>query len=469
MSSPAEIATDLADVSELLSAQVGAGLNRDDVLLSLFNSWSQRLAGVARMQAKGKTLVTTAIQNGPWTPEQKKELASIVLGSGENMSAKAIQRRATQKMHNPENFVRMATMIKLRDPNLARASRMSVLAAEVRNIGIENPDEKTLYKLVQMLAYLENNFDFTQDLVWSCMDDLQAFIKSVPRHKDLPYLTHYPATAQLLDAEVKAVSYPEGEPVAVDIPELSGVLGSTKMRGRPQSKHAEKAPKWLSHVPADMRSAVMGALKDLTKPGKTSTTSEPSNPALSVPPLAEAAKQISLDTFRFQAPPALKPAKSAAPEVKTHEDDDEENETEDEKSDSEEAGTNTIDELEKTMLSARGKARAVKKDKKKGSEAIMKRPAGVVKRPAGVLKRPAGVVKPQPVKKEEPTTKKKPAAAAGKCVPKNATWKNIHSKIYHKIRDAIYMETGDDAKAKNAASEACARAKVKFLKGTLKV
>ena len=132
MSSPAEIATDLADVSELLSAQVGAGLNRDDVLLSLFNSWSQRLAGVARMQAKGKTLVTTAIQNGPWTPEQKKELASIVLGSGENMSAKAIQRRATQKMHNPENFVRMATMIKLRDPNLARASRMSVLAAEVR-------------------------------------------------------------------------------------------------------------------------------------------------------------------------------------------------------------------------------------------------------------------------------------------------------------------------------------------------
>ena len=77
----------------------------------------------------------------------------------------------------------------------------------------------------------------------------------------------------------------------------------------------------------------------------------------------------------------------------------------------------------------------------------MKRPAGVVKRPAGVLKRPAGVVKPQPVKKEEPTTKKKPAAAAGKCVPKNATWKNIHSKIYHKIRDAIYRDTGDDAKA----------------------
>ena len=52
-----------------------------------------------------------------------------------------------------------------------------MLAAEVRAIGIENADEKSLFQLVKLLAYCERNFDFSQELVWQCMDDLQNFIK----------------------------------------------------------------------------------------------------------------------------------------------------------------------------------------------------------------------------------------------------------------------------------------------------
>ena len=37
MASPQDLATDLADVSELLSAQVDACLDRDEVLHSLYN------------------------------------------------------------------------------------------------------------------------------------------------------------------------------------------------------------------------------------------------------------------------------------------------------------------------------------------------------------------------------------------------------------------------------------------------
>ena len=62
------------------------------------------------------------------------------------------------------------------------------------------------------------------------------------------------------------------------------------------------------------------------------------------------------------------------------------------------------------------------------------------------------------------TVLKKPA----KSVPKNAVWKNIHSKIDAKTRKQVFQSTGDDSLAKKRASEYCARAKIKYLAGALK-
>ena len=44
---------------------------------------------------------------------------------------------------------------------------------------------------------------------------------------------------------------------------------------------------------------------------------------------------------------------------------------------------------------------------------------------------------------------------------RNVTCKNVHSKIYHKVRVDVFSKTGNASKAKKAASEACARAKEK--------
>ena len=83
MASPAELVVDLGDVVELLDAQVDAGLPRDDVLQSLFNSWTTRLSGAAKLAPKGKAQVTKAIKDGPWDEHQKRDLARIVLGGGQ--------------------------------------------------------------------------------------------------------------------------------------------------------------------------------------------------------------------------------------------------------------------------------------------------------------------------------------------------------------------------------------------------
>ena len=73
----------LAGASELLRSQVAAGQNSDDVLESMYRSWQQRLSGMAHCGSpKQKSALTEAITAGPWTSEQRKELANAVLNNG---------------------------------------------------------------------------------------------------------------------------------------------------------------------------------------------------------------------------------------------------------------------------------------------------------------------------------------------------------------------------------------------------
>jgi hypothetical protein len=358
-----------------------------------------------------------------------------------------------------QNFIKMTTMLKLRDVKLSRASRVSLLAAEARNIGIENADEKTLYRLTQILAYCEGNYEYSQELVWACMDDLQSFIKSVPRRKELPYLEFYPTSADLLPSELKTHAYKDGElPCSLDLPELASVLGTTKMRGRPSPKKADKDPAWLQNVPEEHRKAIMTALSGSSKSYGTSPTAASTMSTTSTMPAAVMPSAFIdhgsnvkaapvADCFRFQAPPAIQPASQKTKDEPNIDPDDSENEQNDQIAD-----PNTIDELEKKLLAAR-----------KGSRA--KKIPAATNTGKKEMKRPAAAA----VKAVSKKVAKKPAGAI-KAVPgiKNATWKCVHSKVYHTVRDATYKKTGDHAKAKAAASEACARAKVKFLKGTHK-
>ena len=139
MASPAEIVADLGDVTELLTAQVNAGQSRDEVLENLFNSWISRLASSAKISPKGKTQITNAVHDGPWSASQKKELANAVLGT---QAASKLARRPTQKVTSPENYVRMEVFVKLRLKG-SRASRLSMLASEMRAIGVTNPNGKS--------------------------------------------------------------------------------------------------------------------------------------------------------------------------------------------------------------------------------------------------------------------------------------------------------------------------------------
>lgn len=459
-SSPEELVSDLKDVPELIHAQVNAGIDRDDVCLALFNAWADRLHKHTKMRPKGKIMVTQAINDGPWTPLQKRDLASVL--NDLNAATKASSaRRSSQKIKHPENFLKANILAKLRS-TIGRASRMSMLATEMRNIGIENADEPLLFRLVAILAYTENNWEFSQADVFKYMDDIQSYIKAIPRRRDLVYIEHYPVSANLLPSDIQQHAFPDGVlPVVVELPELDTVLGAAKMRGRNTSKRPGKIPKWMENVPAEHREAVMTALK--VSPGsKLVTSTDDAIPsACSVQGSTSASPHHqTVDAFRFSASPVIVKAKLPA-ELNMNDKPDA-----DEKSDTDEdkvASANTIDDVELNLVAARSGLRASKPKMKRPAAAheqvakpIKAKPASM-KKPAAAMKKPVCATKHTKIDIDE---KKKPSIG---------TWKNIHSKIWHRARDAFFKKSGDAEKSRHAASEACARAKVKFLKGTLKI
>ena len=268
MHQTAEQATsELGDVNDLVNSQVAAGMSRDEVVEALYVSWADRLARLSTCSQNDKAAITNALASGPWSDAQRKELArTILVGS---RGAIASKKRPNQKCIYLENFVPQDVWVKLKDPTqYSQLTRASLLAGVAHSIGIECPDQPTLYRMVSILAYCEKNYEMAQDEVHKLMDKIQSFIKGQPRTADVPYIDHYPCAAKELPSILVKRAYGSGDlPVEVDIPELGIILGDSKMRGRPKNN----LPDWLEHVPDNYKGLVIQQMS-ATKRSRSSSS-----------------------------------------------------------------------------------------------------------------------------------------------------------------------------------------------------
>jgi hypothetical protein len=262
-----QAASELADVSALVQSQVDVGMCRDEVVDALCCSWAPRLAGLSHSSQSDKACLTSALTAGPWNDDQRKELARAVLVGSHDSTTK--RKRPNQKCTHFENFVPEDVWVKLRDTKqYSHLTRSSLVAGVAHSIGIECPDQPTLYRMVSVVAYCEKNYDMHQDDVHKLMDKIQGFIKNQSRVADFPYIEHYPCSAQGLPNSIQARAYGSGDlPVDVDISELSMILGDAKMRGRKK----DSAPDWLQHVPDAFKGVVLQQM-NATKRGRASTS-----------------------------------------------------------------------------------------------------------------------------------------------------------------------------------------------------
>ena len=274
-----EIAKELGDAAGLLASQMSAGLPREDVLEALFRAWSARLASPAnKFSSKQKSLLTDAINSGPWTKEQTMQLAGVVLSNGTAAKAsKGSARTQNQKIDKPENLVTAELAMKMKDKTtLSLSSRCSMFASFMNKLGVFIPDEASLFRMTKLVAWWEQDFEKDQQDVFKIMDMLGRYIKTSTRIKDLPYLERYPDNANMLPEAIRASAYQGADvPPEVEIPELTSILGANKMRGRPR-----KDPEWLKNVPSEYRHALnkkvlSEGLSPPHSPGRGATARQP--------------------------------------------------------------------------------------------------------------------------------------------------------------------------------------------------
>ena len=283
---PSQLAQEMEGLAELVELQISSGLDRGDIVPAMYRSWRARLLAISKCSAMDKAMLTKALKTGPWDPEQLKDLVHILAVGEDDPEDSKPNRTRNQKCIHFENMLPMDKWIKLKDTvKHSLLSRVSIMAGIGHALGITNPDQPTLYRMVSILAYCEGNYDMSQKDVHVTMDKIQTFLKAQPRPDGIPYLEFYPPSAMLLPKSIRDKVYKEGdEPVDVDIPELKIILGETKMRGRKKSS----CPEWLQHVPEEYRKQVMHAIglggspiKAASSGSQSSDTSMPS-PSLKV-------------------------------------------------------------------------------------------------------------------------------------------------------------------------------------------
>ena len=243
------IASELENAGSLIEVQVAAGMGEADVKEILARSYEARITELPTLSSEQKAKLTSAINGGPWTTEQRKMLASAVLNNGSRKrNAASMSKRLNQKCHNIENLIPTTYMVKLKDTDkYSEISRLSIIAAAAKTIGIVNPDETTLFRMVSIVAACAPASSFSQREVWDHMSTIQKFIKAGAASK-LEYLSNFPPTAELLPEAIQTAAYagePAGLPPTLQWAELDTVLGDMKQRGSrssPSSSSSHRAP-----------------------------------------------------------------------------------------------------------------------------------------------------------------------------------------------------------------------------------
>ena len=233
-SGPPAIVIELEDAANLIKLQLAAGLGEDDVKETLSRHYEARICGLPSLSSGHKSRLTEAINAGPWLPAQKKILASAVLTGGSQLKKTAsVARRPNQKCHNIENLIQMSSMAKLKDTEkYSEMSRVSIISASAKSLGIFNPDETTLFRMVQLLAVTDPKSTYSQRKVWDQMATIQKFCKSGTPAK-VEYVINYEPTAELLPDDIKASAYSEelALPSPVMWRELDTAVANYKKRG----------------------------------------------------------------------------------------------------------------------------------------------------------------------------------------------------------------------------------------------
>ena len=227
-----EVVDELALVGDVVLAQKEAGLEEDEVIESLFQSWRGRFETMV-IDPQDVAAITRAVSAGPWKNDQRKALASTIMQQ-QRVVAQKKSRTPNQTCLHFHNMMTESDWAKARQMQ-SKAGVMNLLSMRAWMINLENPSEPTLVKMVAIVAFILGADSLSQSEVLQWKAELKAYIEArrkQTRKVQLTNIVDYRIEASELPPDILAFAY-EGEavPPCVEIPELVTTLGGAKMRG----------------------------------------------------------------------------------------------------------------------------------------------------------------------------------------------------------------------------------------------
>ena len=225
--------TDLTNMSKFVCVQVEGGGDKAAVLSVQFDATRKRMqANDFPISTEQAVEIGGAINAGPWAPEQKQALHSVVNELLASSSANS-KRRGMQKLKKFENFQTDPEWKSIRNRNVARQARIAQVANRAWSLGLTCPSEKdTSLRIAVIIALCEGVADDAE--IDEIYDDFKAAVKSCAEARKYPHehLLNYPSSPFDLPKHMFEFAYGEDRPIEVLIPELDGIMSKLSCRNK---------------------------------------------------------------------------------------------------------------------------------------------------------------------------------------------------------------------------------------------
>ena len=218
---------DLKAVTKFVASQMALGKDVSQVLAVQCTAMKTKLRSMKGLSISDASRFSFEVADGPWSPEQKAELADVIAELAEK-GVGSKPRRKMQQLLQLENFFTAQDWHILQRRMLLH-SKLTMVAMRLWLLGVSCPSEPTLHKATSLACYGQalTEHEFNQH-----KKELKADLKRIDKqHKWLERepILKYPATPQELPEDVYNYAYQNSEG-PVECPMESIAVSATKMR-----------------------------------------------------------------------------------------------------------------------------------------------------------------------------------------------------------------------------------------------
>eukprot|EP00971_Amphidinium_carterae_P350609 6491645-Amphidinium_carterae.1 len=249
MATTEDMLVQIGNTTAFLSSQRDLGLQDDVVhttMEAMAESLSLQIRCLKHIDLQAAAQLNASLTSSAFSQEQRLKIAKSIsmrtVASSNTLAQK--QPCTTQSLTNVCLYFSGHDLEQLQDERKSLGQLVQIVAARLSRLQLSNPSEQTHKHLACMLACMHWRTSYpTPAQAYSLMQDLKQAITSTRASQKQLHLPVYPASPQLLPADLFASAYAADDPpVAASLPRFHLMLGQMVCRSSNKQLRTQVAP-----------------------------------------------------------------------------------------------------------------------------------------------------------------------------------------------------------------------------------